>query len=115
MGVGQVFDVNIVADTRAILGGVVVTKDEDLVPMPQRHLQYQGNEVGFHLTVFAHRTVGAGHIEIAQAGGTQPVGVRVGGDGIVDRKLAGPIGVGGGGGHVLSDRHPVGLPIGGRG
>src|SRR5699024_7471290 len=111
----EVEDVDVIAHRGAVGGGPVVAEHEDLVPVAQGDLQHQGNEVGFHHPVFTDVPVGSGHVEIAQAGSPQAIGMGIGGDRVIDGQLRGAVGVGGGGGHVLGDGNLFRFTVGGRG
>lgn len=72
----EVEDVDVVADGGAVVGGVVVAKDEQLFALPDGHLGEQREEVVRDaLGVFAHDAAGvrAGRVEVAQEGGVPVV------------------------------------------
>ena len=68
--------------------------------------------MGFYLAVLANISVGASHIEIAQRGSAQAVGVGKGRDHVVDGQLGRTIRIGGLGWHVFRNRDLVGLTVG---
>jgi hypothetical protein len=57
VGLSQVGDVNVVADTGAIGGIVVLSKDRDVGTLASGDLQHQGDQVGFRVMAsqFRHR------------------------------------------------------------
>ena len=87
MSVGQVTDVDVIADGGAVGGVVVIAENEDLVAMSKCYLQYKRNEVGFHLAVLANAAVGTGDVKVAQRRRPQAVGLGIGGDHVVDCEL----------------------------
>jgi len=70
---GQVDDVDVVADARAVGRGVVVAEDGDGRALAEGHLQDERDEVGFGVVVLAALGRAAGCIEVAQAGVAQAV------------------------------------------
>ena len=75
MRVGQIVDVDVVADACAVGSRVVVAEHLHGRPLAERCLHHQRDEVQRLAPVLADATVGAGAggVEVAQADGTQPV------------------------------------------
>ena len=75
---GQVFDVHVVADARAVRRPIIGPEDVEGVALAQRHLQRQGDDVRLRVVVFAAhghpRAVehGSAGVEVAQRGVLQP-------------------------------------------
>ena len=67
VGLGQVGHVDIVAHAGAVAGGIVVAIDLDLFPLAQRHLEHQGDEMGFGMVVLASLGRGACRVESSAA------------------------------------------------
>src|SRR5690625_8046828 len=79
MALGQIHDMNIIAHTGAVRGGVVVAKDLDLRALTGSHLHDKGHEVvGDAARRFADKSarVCTDRIEIAQAADL-PAGVAL--------------------------------------
>ena len=53
MGLGQVVDVNIVADAGAVRSWIVVAEYRDLLPLAKGDLQHNRNQVRFGRVIFA--------------------------------------------------------------
>src|SRR4051812_19434116 len=113
--VGEVLDVDVVADAGAVRGRVVLAVDGEVVARARRDLQRDRDEVGLRGVPLAQAEGGAGHVEVAQAHRGEAVGRRVGGQHVVDGQLRGAVGVGRRGDGVLADRHLLRLAVGGRG
>src|SRR5690606_8669868 len=113
VGLGQVGDVDVVADAGAVGGGVVVAVDGDGRAAALGDLEDEGDEVGLGLVRCAVGAVGAGDVEVAQGGRAQAVGGGLAGDHVVDGQLGGAVGVGGAGGRRLGDGDLVGFAVGG--
>ena len=52
MRLGQVIDVDIVADASSIGSGLVVAENRDLLPLAEGDLQHDGNQVRFRCVIF---------------------------------------------------------------
>src|SRR6516165_6720239 len=68
MRIGEVTDVDVVADAGAVLGGVVVAKDLDASPAAEGDVEDERDEVRLGLVRLAVAVDGSGDIEVAQAG-----------------------------------------------
>ena len=81
------------SNTGAIGSWVIVAKNEDLVALPQRHLQNEGNDMGFGSVVFTNRTVlgSAGGIEVSQGRIAPIIGVRVVLQELLENEFAEPV------------------------
>ena len=53
MSAGQIDDVDVVADARAVGRGIVVAEDHDLLALTERDLQHDRNQMRFGVVVFA--------------------------------------------------------------
>ncbi len=73
MGVGQVFDVNVVTDTGTIRGVVVGAKNLDAFDFSRHGHHHARNEVGLRIVIFADFPVGrtTTGIKVAQASAAQ--------------------------------------------
>ena len=58
VGVGEIADVDIVADAGAVRGRIVVAEDRECPALPHRGVQQQRNGVGFGDMTFADLAVG---------------------------------------------------------
>ena len=115
VGVGEVLDVHVVADARAVGRRVVLAEDGQRLPLPRGDLQGQRDEVGLGRVPLAEPEGGARDVEVAQADRGEPVGDRVRGEHVVDGELGRAVGVGRPGRGVLPDRHRLRFAVGGRG
>ena len=115
MSVGQVGDVDVVADAGPVRGGVVVA--EDLHPLPgRRRGQHGGDQVGLRVVPLAEPgavagPVRAGHVEVAQADRGEPVEPGELGQRGVHGQLGRAVGVGRAGGVGLGDRRVLRLAV----
>ena len=112
MRIGEVFDVDVVTHRGAVRSRPVIAKDHNLVAVTERNLQYQWDEVSFHLTVFSKTAPGTRHIEITQAGSADVVCLGVRGDGVVHGQLGGTVRVGRRGWHVFGNWCLLWLAVG---
>ncbi len=118
--VGQVRDVDVVADAGAVRGRVVVAVDRDVLALPERGLEDQRDQVRLRVVPLAERDPGrtavrARDVEVAQRDGGQAVGDGLAGDQVVHGQLGGAVGVGGRGAGGLGDRDRLRLAVGGGG
>ena len=76
MRLGQIVDVDVVADARAVFGGVIVPKYVDRLSLPKSGLQDQWDEVGFGAMVLAQLTfrICTSGIEVAKGCGLESIG-----------------------------------------
>ena len=66
VGVGEVGDVNVVADAGAVGGVVVFAEDGNTLATSQSNIQDEGDDVGLGLVRFAAIGEGAGYVEVAE-------------------------------------------------
>ena len=112
---GQVVDMDVVAHTGAVLGGIVVAEDADRLPLLQRHLQDNRNQVGLgvvRLTDLAGGVRAAG-VKVAQRHIAQAVCEGNPLHHLLHRELGLAVAVGGVGLVALQNRHPFRLAVGG--
>ena len=64
MGVGQIGDVNVVADAGAVRGLIIVAKDGNTGPAAQGDIEDQGNQVSLRLVDLADFAVRIGAVRI---------------------------------------------------
>ena len=107
MGVGEVRDVDVVADAGAVGRRVVVAVQRQLAPGAGGRGEDVRDQMGLGVVVLAEALGGAGDVEVAQADRGQSVGPRVVGEREVDRKLRRAVGIGGPGRRVLARCPPV--------
>ena len=113
MGLGQVAHMDVIPHAGAVLGGIVVPKDHNLLPPPRRHLEDQGDQVGFRIVRLADGPgrVGAAGVKIPQRHIPQAVGPGRPSDHLLHGPLGLPVAVGGRKGVPLQDGHPLRFPI----
>ncbi|CRH73642.1 Uncharacterised protein [Chlamydia trachomatis] len=92
--VSEVANVDVIANTRAILGWPVIPENHDFVAIAHRHVKHQRDEVGFCFVVLSNLTVRARNVEVTQACRPNPVGRAVGGYRIVDGEFGCTVRVG---------------------
>ena len=73
VGVGEVENVDVVANAGAVGSGVVVAEDEDLVTAAEGDVEYERDDVGLGLVSLAAVGQRAGDVEVAQRGVAQTV------------------------------------------
>ena len=108
MGLGEVHDVDVVADARAVAGGVVVAEDlrrAALIERTEGH-RYQ---VG-HRGVPQRRRSRAGHVEVAQGQPVEPGELAGEADQVLAGQLGPAVGTERNGGSVLGDGRPSAAP-----
>ncbi len=66
VSVGEVGDVDVVADAGAVGGEVVVAEDEDFVAAAEGDVEDEGDDVGLGFVGFAATGDGTGDVEVAQ-------------------------------------------------
>ena len=101
---------DVVADTSAVRGVVVGAEDIEFGRAAEHGVDSQRHQVGFRAVVLAEATggVGAGGVEVAQAGDAQAVDPLGPGERAFEHPFALAIGRAGGDGGVLVDQHAVG-------
>ena len=114
MRLGEVLDMNVVADRRPIRRRVIGSINFDLRPLPERRRQNERDEVRLRLVPFADFAlgIGAGSIEIAQRHPPQPVGLTIPVERTLDRQLGLAVRVDRQLGQGLADRHLGGSAVG---
>ena len=120
MAAGQVDHVDVVAHAGAVMRGVVVAEDVQLLQLADGDLGDVGHEVvGDVVGVLADEAalVGADGVEVAQQRDVQArVGLAVVHQDALDEELGGAVGVGGAAGReVLADGHGGGVAVHGGG
>ena len=113
---GEVDDVDVVAHAGAVVGGIVVAVDVQLLKLADGHLGYVGHQVvGDAARILADESalVRADGVEVAQQ---RDVHRRVGGAVVHEyallKELCGAVGVcGAAGGEVLAYRHALGVAV----
>ena len=117
MGLHQVPDVNVIPDTGAVGGGVVVAEDAHMVPLAQGTLKDDGDQVGLGVVVLADAGigVGAGSVEVAKGGIFDAVGLVTPAEKPLNGQLAAAIGVDGIGAVRLLNGLFLRLAVGGGG
>jgi hypothetical protein len=115
VGLGQVIDVNVIADARAVGRGVVRAEDRDGLAPPQGRLQDDRHQVRLGPVVLADAGVGGGPggVEVPQGRVSQAVGPGVVPQGVLEVQLRLPVGVDGVGRMVLRNRGREGAAVGG--
>jgi len=104
---GEVGDVDVVADARAVGRRVVVAVDVEGGALAVDGFESRGDEVGFGIVDLADFTafVGAGGVEITEADEAQPVGWFVGFEGAFEHQLGNAVGIHRQAWHFLGDGH----------
>jgi hypothetical protein len=117
VGVGEVGDVDVVADRRAVRCGVVGAEHRDRVAATGGDLQDQRDEVGLGVVTFATPRGGAGGVEVAERRRPEPVDPVVPVEHPLDEQLRLPVRVGRGERGILADGAALGFAVhrGGRG
>jgi len=113
VGIGDVQDVDVIADAGAVGGGIVRAEDFDLRNNAEGGVENFGDEVGFDAMGLAAFGRGASGVEIAESGVVEAgVGAVVGED-FFEAEFGFAIGVDGIFGMIFGDRDGVGLAVGG--
>src|SRR5205814_10299219 len=89
VSLGQVVDVDVIADAGAVGGGVVGAEDVQVRPLADGGLDHQRDQVRLGPVVLANVAGGAGArgVEVAQGRVAPPVGAGEVGQGVLDREL----------------------------
>src|SRR5215470_11967130 len=79
MRLGEILDMDVVADRRAVRGRVIGAVDLDVGPPSESGLKHERNEVSLRLVAFTDFTVGVGTggIKIAERHPAQPIGLAI--------------------------------------
>src|SRR5579872_664022 len=95
MGFSQIIDVDVVADARAIGRRIIRTEYFKLATATSSREKGQWNEMGFGMVQFANFStfIGAGSIEIAEAGELQAISAIVRLHCILKEELTDPVGI----------------------
>src|ERR1700722_5447402 len=102
---GQIEDVYVVTNARAVGSRVVVTKEIEMVARSEHHVQGQRNEMYLGDVSFGMREGSARGVEVAQRRGAQPSRVGQPVESLFDHSLGLAIGALGSRGTVLVDGH----------
>ena len=95
MRVGEIEDVDVIANTRSIRRVVVVSVDFDVRFLTECHLQHSWNEMRLRSMVFAKFLRCAGGVEVAQANKFHPMDVVVPTQNFFEREFGFAIGTDG--------------------
>src|SRR5881394_4432769 len=95
MSVGKVDDVNIIADTGAVWGGIIGAKDFTMIRLPERDFQDVGNEVSLDAVILAKLGAGAGGVEIAEGDKFEPVNLLIPEEHLFEHELGLAVGING--------------------
>src|SRR5260370_5636783 len=87
MGIGDIEDVDVIADAGSVGRGVVSTKDIDVRQCTSGGIKNARNEMSFHAMMFAALLGGAGSVEIAEADVIESSVELVIGENLFERKL----------------------------
>ena len=115
MSLGEIDDVNVVADTGAVRSGVVGAKDSAFLLLGKRDAQHVGDEVRLDSALFAKFLAATGGVEIAERHKLQPVQLAVPFEYRLEHQLAFAVRVDWLLRSLLSDRHGVRHAVGGCG
>ncbi len=115
MGVGDVEDVNVIADAGAIGRGIVRAENFELRNEPEGGIQNFRNEMGFDAVAFTTFGRGTGSIEIAEGGVVETgVGAVIGED-FFEAEFGFAVGIDGIFGMIFGDGNGVRFAVGGGG
>lgn len=115
VGIGDIEDVNVVADAGAVGRRVIEAENFELGDIAESGVENAGNEMGFGAMVLAALGGGAGGVEIAENGVLQSgVGAIVGKD-FLEAELGFAVGIDGVFGMILGNGDGVRLAVGGGG
>jgi len=115
VGVGKIGDVDVVANTGAVGGVVVVAEDEDFFATAEGDVEDEGNDVGLGLVGFAAVGERAGYVEVAEGGVAEAVDAVEPAEHVLDEELGFAVGVGGGEVGGLFDGRGFGFAVDGGG
>src|SRR5262249_37893652 len=107
MGVGQIIDMNVVAEAGPIGRRVVRAEDLDGWPLSHRGLDDEWNEMRFGIVVLANTPIGTGarRVEVAECRIAPLVCRGIVGERALDSELTGAVGIDRMLGLVLGDRY----------
>ena len=108
MGLGQIDDVNVVADATAIGGGVVGSVDLHGLLPAQCHHENIGNEMGLDPVILAELSGGSGGVEVAERHEGDAVQFSVPAEDLLEHQLRLPVGIDRFLEEGLVDRHRLG-------
>src|SRR4029077_2838119 len=95
MRVGEIEDVNVIANTGSIRRVVVGSVNFDVRFFTERHLQHSGNEMRLRSMVFAKSLGSAGGIEVAEANKFDPMNLVVPAQNFLKREFGFAVGTDG--------------------
>src|SRR5262245_65702112 len=72
--IGEVEDVDVVSDARAVACRVVVAEDRDVLASPGGGVEYERDQVRFRIVALSAPHAGACRVEIAEGGHTEAGG-----------------------------------------
>src|SRR6516225_1355740 len=79
MRLGEILDMDVVADRRAVRGRVIGAVDLDVGPLSESGLKHERNEVSFRLVAFPDFAVGVGTggVKITERHRAQTIGLAI--------------------------------------
>src|SRR5260370_19308275 len=79
MSLGQVVDVYVIANARAVGGWIIGAETLDMGPLSHRCLEDESNQVRFRIVILSNRPIAAsaGRVEIAERGKAPPITGRI--------------------------------------
>src|SRR5271156_5049311 len=113
--VGQVHDVDVIANRRAVGRGVIFAEDRDLRRFLYRRLQDAWDQMGFGIVVLATFFGGARGVEVAQGDKLQAVGDVEGMQQLLQEKFRPAVGIYRPLPFVFGDGDVLGISVGGGG
>ena len=117
VGIGQITDMDVVADAGAIRRRIVIPEDLQIGTLAAHHIEHQRDQMGFRLMVLAQITgrISTGRIEIAEDHARQAIGATEIVQQLLHHPLAAPIGIDRLLRMLLGDRHLLRHAVGGAG
>ena len=117
VGIGQVGDVDVVADASPVVGFVIGAENLHVVPLAGGDVEDQRDQVSLRVVALTHLGIGVrpGSVEIAKVDMPDPVGMFIVLEDLFDHELAPAIGVNGRLGVVFRNRDALWHAIGGAG
>ena len=111
VGVGEIFNVNIVANAGAVGGGIVFAVDADGFAAAERGVEHERDEMRFGLVIFTVASDCARDVEVAKRGVAKAVCDTHPAHHIFTEQLAFAVGIGGRELRVLDDGGALGFAI----
>ena len=116
MGLGQIRNMDIIPDAGAVRRIIVCSENGDVVPLPQRNLEDQRNQMGFRIMRFSDLSVwmGSAGIEIPQRNVAEIVSLAGPVEHFLHGKFRFSVGIRRSRPVGLQNRNPLRLPVGRR-